>query len=90
MRVGPHIDARAGRELGGPHLIEKDERADTLLLCRRQQAADFKAADITRTRHDDSLQRLAARRRYRIRLVSGLPSHRASGFSSSALIKSQE
>ena len=55
MRMGPHVDAPARRELGRSHLIEKDERSDATPFQRRQHAAHFESADIARTRHDDAL-----------------------------------
>ena len=55
VRMGPHVDALARRQLGRSHLIEKDERSDATPLQRRQHAAHFEPADIAGTRHDDAL-----------------------------------
>lgn len=35
MRVRPHVEALAGNELAGAHLIEEDEWADHLPFARR-------------------------------------------------------
>ena len=85
MRVGPHVDARAGRELGRSHLVEENERTDAVALSRRQHAANFKSANVAGTRHDDGLQRLTGRRRRCLRLISRLPTHRFLVYSGSAL-----
>ena len=49
---------------------------DAAPLQGRQYAAHFKAANITRTRHDDALQRLAGGRCLGFGFFRGLPAHR--------------
>ena len=69
-----------GAQLGRSHLVEENEGSDASPLCRRQHAANFKSADVARTRHDDGLKRLAGRRRFCFRFFSGLPTHKLSPF----------
>src|SRR5215472_1634828 len=56
MGVGTHVEACAGRQYSGPHLVEKHERAHRAALGRRQDATDFEAtAEVADPRHDDRL-----------------------------------
>jgi hypothetical protein len=59
-----HVDTLAGRQLSRPHLVEEDERPDVSPLGRRQDAADFKSADVAGTRLDDRFERPAGRERF--------------------------
>src|SRR5437667_9152730 len=76
VRMRSHIDACAGRQFSRSHLVEENERADALPLCRRQRAANFKSPKIPRTWHDNGLERLAGGRRPCFGFFSGLPTHR--------------
>jgi hypothetical protein len=55
MRVRPDVDALPGDKLCRPHLIEENEWPDHLPLRRGKRAADFEAAEVTRSWHDDLL-----------------------------------
>lgn len=43
MGMGPHIEARSGRQYGWTYLVEKHERAHRAALCRRKNAANLEA-----------------------------------------------
>ena len=58
MRMRPHVEAAAGQELAGSHLVEEDEGAHHLPLPRRQGAADLETADIVCPGKDDGLDPL--------------------------------
>src|SRR6478736_763633 len=52
--MGMRSDIHPGpeQELGWPHLVEEDERANHLALSRRERAADLEAAKIAGARHN--------------------------------------
>ena len=53
VRVRPHIDARAGREVHGPHVVEKNERPHHLVRMRGQQPSHAEAAEVADMRLED-------------------------------------
>jgi hypothetical protein len=57
MRVRPHIQTPPGGELGGSHMIEKDERADKTACCGGKDPSDDKAAEVTRPGFYDGFDR---------------------------------
>ncbi len=46
MGMGPDIEPAPHQELGRPHLVEKDKRADHLAAGRGQGAPDLEPAEI--------------------------------------------
>ncbi|MNT44071.1 hypothetical protein D3C72_1805760 [compost metagenome] len=44
VRMRTHVDARAHVEVGGPHMIQEDKRADGAALRGRDRAQDRKPA----------------------------------------------
>jgi hypothetical protein len=44
--MGPDVDAVARGELGGAHVIEKNERADALPVTRGQSSPDRELAEV--------------------------------------------
>src|SRR5437764_8025279 len=57
MRMRPHVDAGAGIEHGGSHLVEEDEGTDHPPLDRRQHPFYREPAEITAVRNDDRFER---------------------------------
>src|SRR5690606_806970 len=53
------VESLAEQELGRPHLVEKNERADHLLADGRQGAANLEATEIAGARNDDLLDCIA-------------------------------
>ena len=53
VRMRPHVDALAGRELARPHVIEEDERSDEAPLDGGQEAPHGEAAEIARPSVED-------------------------------------
>ena len=80
MRVRPHVDAVTDQEFGRPHLVEENERADHLFLCRRQRAAHFEAAEIAGARHDHVLDGIAGKAIAGNGVLAGLPAHASHPF----------
>ena len=70
-----HVDAAGQQELGRPHLVEEDERADHLPRRRRQRAPHLEAAEIARAWHDDMLDGIARLRIAGRRIVAGKIAH---------------
>jgi len=60
MGVGPNVDAIPGREIGGPHLVEEDKRADGFSHRRGQDAADAESAEVLAATLDQQLDRTLA------------------------------
>jgi hypothetical protein len=56
MRVRPDIDAGAGQELPGSHLVEEDEGADHLAFPGRQGPPHLEAADVVGARQQHGLE----------------------------------
>src|SRR5262245_39351549 len=64
VRMRPHVEAPASLQIRRSHLVEKNKRSNAALLGGRQHAANFESAEIPGPRHEDSLKRLAAGRRF--------------------------
>jgi len=62
MRMRPHVETKAGAELGRTHVIEKNERPDHAPLRRGQGTSHGKAADVVRSRYDHLFDRVAGGR----------------------------
>ncbi len=75
MGMRAHVEPRAGAELGGPEMVEEDERADHAAVRMRQRAADVEAAEIDAARHDDEVDRVARRRVAGDRVLAGKKAH---------------
>ena len=58
MGMRTYVDAPARDELSRSHLVEEDERPDHLALRRRKRAANLKAPDVARSRHDQGFDGL--------------------------------
>ena len=75
VRMRAHVDALAEQELRRAHLVEEDERADHLPLCRRQRPAHLETAEIAGPRHDHHLDRLPGLLLVALRVARRLPAH---------------
>src|SRR4051794_16699810 len=53
VRMRPDVEARAGRKLHRPHMIEKNKRADHASPAIRQDAPDLQPANVARAALDD-------------------------------------
>ena len=75
VRMRAHVDALIGQELGRPHLVEEDERADHLPLGGRQGSAHRHLAEVHRARHDQGFDGSGARAVAERRLGAWIPAH---------------
>jgi len=75
VRMRAHVDPLPQQKLGRTHLIEKDERSDHLAARRRQRPAHLEAAEVTRPRHDDHLDRSLRLLLVAPRVPRRLPAH---------------
>ena len=60
VRVRPHVDALAGRQLRRAHLVEEDERADRRALAMGQGAMDLEPAEIVGGREQGLEEKVVA------------------------------
>jgi hypothetical protein len=82
---GAHVDPVAEQELRRAHLVEEDERPDHLPAVGRQRPADLEAAEVTRPRHDDHLDRILRLLLVALRVACRLPAHCLASFLDVAL-----
>src|SRR5271165_1163638 len=75
VRMRAQVDALAADELGRPHLIEENERADQPPVRRGKRAAHLEAADVARTRNDQRFDRVDADRVRESGLERRVPTH---------------
>jgi hypothetical protein len=58
MGMRADVDALPRDELGRSHLVEEDEWPDHLPFRRRKGAANLETSDVSRSRHDQGLNRV--------------------------------
>src|SRR6476659_9099606 len=75
MRMRPHVHACAQQKFSRTHLIEENEWPDHLSLAGWERPPYGKAAEVSRTWHDDHVDRVAGKRIAGLGIEGRLPTH---------------